>query len=150
MKKANIFLMILSALFSFSMHLDAQDNGRSRGGDKFDRDDFFSKRNAFIAAAIDLTTEEAAVFIPMENELMSKKFEIGHDCRKIERELREKKNKTDDECNKLLKCKEDVKEKSGQLDKTYLEKFKKVLSADKILKYQRADRDFYNNYFRNR
>ena len=132
------------------MQLVAQDNGRSRGGNRFDRDDFFSKRNAFIAAKIDLTAEEAAVFIPIENELMSKKFELGRDCRKIERELRDKKDKTEDECNKLLKCKEDVKEKSGQLDKAYLEKFKKVLSADKILKYQRADRDFYNNYFRDR
>ena len=145
MKKANVFLIVIFVLFSFSMQLFAQGGGR-----RFDRDDFFSKRNAFIASAIDLTTEEAAVFIPMDNELIHKKFELGRECRKIERELHEKKDKTEDECNKLLKCKEDVKDKSGQLDREYQEKFKKVLSAEKILKYERADRDFFESYFRNR
>jgi hypothetical protein len=145
MKKLNIFLIIISVLFSFSMQLLAQNGGR-----RFDRDDFFSKRNAYIAAAIELTTEEAAVFFPMDNDLIHKKFELGRECRKIERELREKKDKTDDECNKLLRCKEDVKEKSSKLDREYQEKFKKVLSAEKMLKYERADRDFFESYFRNR
>ena len=145
MKKVNIFLIVMSVLFSFSMQLLAQDGGR-----RFDRDDFFSKRNAYIAAAIELTTEEAAVFFPMDNDLIHKKFELGRECRRIERELREKKDKTDDECNKLLRCKEDVKEKSSKLDREYQEKFKKVLSAEKMLKYERADRDFFESYFRNR
>ena len=145
MKNINIFLIIFSVLFSFSMQLVAQDGGR-----RLDRDDFFSKRNAYIAAAMDLTTEETAVFMPMDNDLIRKKFELGRDCRRIERELREKKDKTDDECNKLLKCKEDVKEKSSQLDREYQEKFKKILSAEKMLKYERADRDFFESYFRNR
>ena len=145
MKKANNFLIVFSALFLFSMQLVAQDGGR-----RLDRDDFFSKRNAFIAAAMDLTTEETDTFIPMDNELIHKKFELGRECRKIERELREKKDKTDDECKKLLKCKEDVKDKSSQLDREYQEKFKKVLSAEKMLKYERADRDFFESYFRNR
>ena len=145
MKKANIFLIVISALFSFSMQLVAQDGGR-----RLDRDDFFSKRNVYIAAEIELTTEEAVVFIPMDNELIHKKFELGRECRRIERELREKKDKSDDECNKLLRCREELKEKRSQLDREYQEKFKKVLSAEKMLKYERADRDFYESYFRDR
>jgi len=150
MKKINVFLIVTSVLFSFSMQLLAQDGGRSRGGRKFDREDFFSKRNAFIEAAVELTAEEVAVFIPMDNDLMQKKFELGRECNRIERELRDKKDKTDDECNRLLKCREELKEKRSQLDREYQEKFKKVLSAEKMLKYERADRDFYESYFRDR
>ena len=117
---------------------------------RLDKDAFIAKRNIFIAEKVALTAEEAAVFIPLDNELLQKKFEIGRDCGRIERELRNKKDKSDAECQKLLKCREEVKEKRDQLDKEYLDKFKKILSAEQILKYQSADREFFEEYFRNR
>jgi len=119
-------------------------------GGRFDRDEFIAKRNAFITEKVGLTTEEITVFIPLDNELLNKKFEIGRECRSIERELLDKKEKSEAECNKLLKCREEVKEKRDRMDKEYLEKFKKILSAEKILKYQSADRDFFEDYFRDR
>jgi hypothetical protein len=121
---------------------------QNRGG--FDRADFIAKRNVFIAQKIALTADEEATFIPLDNELLHKKFEIGRDCRRIERELRDKKDKSDAECQKLLKCREEVKEKRDQLDREYLEKFKKILSAEQMLKYQSADREFFEDYFRDR
>ena len=138
------------------MYAVAQDgNGRQRDGRRpsFDREEFISKRNTYITKTVELTTEEAAVFIPLDNDLMRRKFELGRDCSKIERELRDKKEKKKDEkdeYNKLLKCREEAKEKRDQLDKEYLEKFKKILSAEKILKYERADRDFFDEFFRGR
>jgi len=97
---------------------------------------------------MDLTAEETAVFIPLDNELMRKKFDVGRECRRFERELHNKAEKTDEECNKLLRCQEEVKDKREQLDREYLEKFKKVLSAAKILKYQNADKEFFDNFIR--
>ena len=145
MKRENVILISLSALLMVSMQSVAQNNRRP-----FDRDDFFAKRNAFITEKIALTASEAAVFIPLENELIKKKFEFGRYCNRLERELKEKKDKSDEECNKLLKCREEVKEKSIQLDKEYQEKFKKILSAEKILKYHNADREFFDEYIRKR
>ena len=121
---------------------------QDRGG--FDREAFIAKRNAFITEKVGLTAEEEAIFIPLDNELMHKKFEIGSDCRRVERQLRNKKDKSEAECQKLLKCREEVKEKRDQLDKEYSEKFKKILSAERILKYQSADREFFEDYFRER
>ena len=152
----NIFSIIFSALLMFSIQSVAQEknnkgsNGQHQQQPRFDKDDYISKRNAFIAEKVGLTAEKAAVFLPMENELLNKKFELDRECRKIERELRDKKVKLEAECNKLLKCKEEVKEKFNILDKEYLEKFKKILTSEEILKYQKADKEFYEEYFSDR
>jgi len=151
-KTKKILLCISALLIIFSMQSVASGKShkhfQNRGG--FDRADFIAKRNVFIAQKIALTADEEAAFIPLDNELLHKKFEIGRDCRRIERELRDKKDKSDAECQKLLKCREEVKEKRDQLDREYLEKFKKILSAEQMLKYQSADREFFEDYFRDR
>jgi len=151
MGKVKFFIVSLSVLLvTFTMQSVAYGNSHRLFQDRSDRETFIAKRNIFITEKVALTAEVAAVFIPLDNELLHKKFEIGRDCRKIERELRDKKDKTDDECKKLLKCREEVKEKRDRLDKEYLEKFKKILSAEQILKYQSADREFFESYFRDR
>ena len=153
MEKIRFFLVSLSALLIMLLvnpaafgksHKCLQDGGR------FEKEDFIAKRNAFITEKVALTAEEIEAFIPLDNELMHKKFEIGRECRSVERELRDKKEKSEAECNKLLKCREEVKEKRDRMDKEYLEKFKKILSSEKILKYQSADREFFEDYFRDR
>ncbi|MDR2916803.1 MAG: hypothetical protein LBV74_18575 [Tannerella sp.] len=152
MKKIN-FIVCISALLLISLQSVAQkkDHGDSRDGRKpFDREEFISKRNIYITEKVGLTAEETAVFIPLDNELMWKKFEIGRKCHRLERELRNKNDKSEEEYNKLLKCREEVKEKRDRLDKEYLEKFKKVLSAEQILKYQNADKEFFDEYMRDR
>lgn len=153
MKQIKFFIVCLSALLMLSLQSAAQGKGHGhpKGERKsFDKEDFMAKRNVYITDKVALTAEEAAVFIPLDNELMQKKFEAGRECHKIERQLRDKKDKNDEDCDKLLKCREEMKEKRDKLDKEYLEKFKKVLSAEQILKYQSADRDFFDEYIRDR
>jgi hypothetical protein len=137
--------LVLLSLQSF-----AQEKDRKDSRPPFDKEEFVTKRNAYLIEKIGLTEEEVATFIPLENELMNKKFEVGRECHKLERELRKKENKADAEFDKLLKCREEVKEKRDKLDKEYLDKFKKLLSAEKIIKYQSADRAFFEEFFQNR
>jgi len=149
----------LSALLMISMQGIAQNrdnrenrernNGRNER-ESINREEFTAKRNTYLTEKMSLTAEETAVFIPLDNELMRKKFEAGLDCRRLSHELNNKKEKTDEEYKKLLKCREEAKEKSERLDKEYFEKFKKVLSAEKLLKYQKADKEFMEEFFRNR
>lgn len=151
MRQIKFFIVCLSVMMMFSLQSVAR--GKHHSGDgrrSFDKEAFFAKRNTYITEKVGLTAEEAAAFIPLDNELMEKKFEVGRECHRIERQLRDKKDKTEDECNKLLKCREEVKEKRNKLDSEYQEKFKKVLSAEQMLKYQRADRDFFDEYIRDR
>jgi hypothetical protein len=153
MKKVNFFLACLSATFLLALQAPAQQHGHRphpNNGRAFDREAFTAIRNAYITEKVGLTAKEAAVFIPLDNELMYKKFEVGRECYRIERELKKKESKTEEEYNKLLKCREEMKEKRDKLDKEYLEKFKKVLTAEQIIKYQSADRAFFDEFVRDR
>ncbi|MDR0743343.1 MAG: hypothetical protein LBF05_03175 [Tannerella sp.] len=149
MKKVKNFVICFSALIISALQLPAQEH--KHGGRKpFDREAFTAKRNVYITEQIGLTATEASVFIPLDNELMQKKFEVGRECHRLERELKKKDGKTEEEYKKLLKCREDVKAKRDKLDKEYLEKFKKVLSVEQIVKYQSADRAFFDEFVRDR
>ena len=137
-------------MFIISLQAVAQNQNRNstRSGREADREALIAKRNIFLTEKMCLSAEEAAVFIPLDNELLRKKFECGRECRRFGRELENKDEKTDEELQKLIRCREEVKVKIEQLDREYAEKFKKILSAGKILKYQDADKDFFNNYMR--
>jgi hypothetical protein len=147
MKKVKIFALCFSVLILFARQLPAQEHGEDK---PFDKEAFTAKRNAYITEKVGLTATEASVFIPLDNELMQKKFAVGRECHRLERELKKKDGKTEEEYNRLLKCREEVKEKRDKLDKEYLEKFKKILSAEQIVKYQSADRAFFDEFVRDR
>ena len=151
--KKRAFIICLAAFLSLSLFSFAQNrernNGRS-GREPFNQEEFMARRNIYLTEKMALTAEETARFIPLDNELMRKKFEVGRECRRFDRELRTKNDKSDEDFKKLLKCREEEKEKRDRLDKEYLEKFKKMLSAEKILKYQNADKEFFDDFFRDR
>jgi hypothetical protein len=132
--------LFLISLPSIAQNRD-RNNGRT-GRDSDNREEFMAKRNTYLTEKMGLTAEETARFIPLENELLRKKLEFHRECFRYERELRNKQEKSDDDYKKLLKCREDAKEKTDKLDKEYFEKFKKIMSAEKFLKYQKADKDF--------
>jgi len=144
------YIVYFIAMLIMSLQVVAQNRGgnNSRAGREADREALIAKRNMHLTKKMCLSAEEAAVFIPLDNELLGKKFECGRECRRFGRELDNKTEKTDEELQKLIKCREEVKVKIEQLDREYAEKFKKILSAEKILKYQDADKEFFNNYMR--
>ena len=74
MRKCVLFILIMVAVTGIFLTVMAQDD---KG--KFDREVFMAKRNAYITASAGLTADEAAAFIPIENEMQRKKFEIGRD-----------------------------------------------------------------------
>jgi len=144
------YIVYLVAMFMISLQSIGQnrDGNNSRAGREADREALIAKRNTYLTEKMELSAEEAAVFIPLDNELLRKKFEAGRDCRRFERELNNKNEKTDEEFKKLLRCREEVKGKIEQLDREYSEKFKRILTAQKLLKYQNADKEFFDNYMR--
>jgi hypothetical protein len=82
-----IFIITFALVLVLSpLGLNAQDKGKS---DKtFDKEFFVIKRSAFITAELSLTPEEAAVFMPLCEELQQKKYEAGLKCRKLSREIK--------------------------------------------------------------
>lgn len=138
-----ITFVAFSVVFSFSTY--------AQGGKQhpnFDKEAFLAKRNAFITAEVGLTPDEAAVFIPLCNELQEKMFEAGRECRKLSRDLRHNKNAQDVDYLKAIDECVKVRMKEAQLEKEYYEKFKKILSLQKLYKYRRAEFKFAREFMK--
>ena len=145
MKKRIFFILIMIAVAgAFSTVIAQHDKG------KFDREAFMAKRNAYITASAGLTADEAAAFIPIENEMQRKKFEIGRDCRKLARKSRSKEGLTEEEQQKLVDCTTETRLKEAELEKEYHEKFKQILSVEKLYKYQEAEARFMREFMQER
>lgn len=142
MRHKNIVLLIVLTVFSY-FPLSAQDHEHSHRG--FDIEAFKKKKAEFIIDNVNLTDAEAKSFIPLTNELMDKRFELNRAIRKETRELRKKNNKTNSDYERLLDASSSVKIKEAQLEQEYLQKFKKVLSAEKIYKYKQAEAQYMRN-----
>ena len=115
-----------------------------------DREAFLARRNAYITAEAGLTADEAAAFIPLENELQRRKMEVGRECRKLARKNRSHQGLTDRERRELSDCLTETRLKEAQLEKEYIERFKKILSVEKLSKYQQAEAEFLRKFLQNR
>lgn len=123
--------------------------GQDREGIRhFDREAFEAKRNAFITAELSLTPEEASSFIPLCNELRKQKFELGRECRKLSKEIDHKQNPSEDDYKKALEACLDVRKREAELEREYYDKFKKILSPEKLYKYKKAEHRFVRQYMR--
>lgn len=137
-----ITFVTFSVVFSFTAY---GQEGKQRN---FDREAFQAKRNAYITAEVGLTPEEAAKFIPLCDELQQKLFEAGRECRKLSRELKLKDIPTDADYTKATDECVEVHMKEAQIEKEYYEKFKKILSPEKLYKYRRAEYKFARDFMR--
>ena len=145
MKKKLIFLLFFG-LISANLFLFAQRDERRRA----EFEELKEKRVAFISKAMDLNANEAKAFWPLDDELQHKKFELNRQMRRALSEFRgngresekpsqkrtEKEYK--DAVNLYLKFKAD----EIKLEEEYTAKFAKVISFEKIYKYQQAEQQF--------
>ena len=94
------------------------------------REEFRAKQKAFIIEQAGLNKEEAAKFFPVYFELQDKKKKLNDKTTEAQyAEINEKVAN-----NRIA---------ADQLDKTYLGKFKKILSSKKIFLVQRAEMRFH-------
>lgn len=109
---------------------------------KFDLQAFKERKAKFIATEANLTASEEKAFTPLMNELMDKRFELNREIRRQSRYLKNKKDKTDADYTSYIELEYKNKVKELELDKEYYDKFKKILSPEKIYKSQKAENKF--------
>jgi hypothetical protein len=142
---SKIFIITFVTLMTLSsLGVYAQDKSEA-----FDKESFLIKRKAFITSELSLTPYEVEQFIPLVEELQQQKFEAGHRCRKLTRELRQKENPSDTEYLKAIDVCLGVGLKEAELEKEYYEKFKKILSPAKLYKYKEVEFKFAREFFKN-
>lgn len=134
-------------LFLFSICFVAQLSAQNRKS--FDVEAFKKRKAEYIIKHAELSDSEAKTFIPLANELMDKRFELHRQQRRDERILRKKEKKTDADYEKVLNKQLELRDKELQLEKEYMLKFKRVLSAEKIYKFQQAEHNFMTESFKN-
>lgn len=139
--------ILIFAMCSLVISLEAFAQSENRHN-KFDKEAFLARRNAYITAEVGLTPEEAASFIPLCNELQQKMFDLSRECSRLSREIRQNKNATDAEYTKVLDQCVEVNLKQAQLEKEYYKRFKDILSPQKLLKYRNAESKFAREFMR--
>lgn len=136
MKQKFVLCMIVICFCVFSLH--AQD---AKG--HFDIEKHKKEQADYFIKELSLTEQEQADFIPLVQEYFYKKFIIHQEGRKTIQEM--KKNgseRTSADYDKLLDQVIDGKTKEAELQKEYYQKFRKVLPAQKVLKYDVAEKNF--------
>jgi Spy/CpxP family protein refolding chaperone len=150
MKKRVLFAIII-CFASVNMSLFAQrDDDRKK--EKFEK--FKAERTEFISKAMNLTEEEKKDFWPLCDELQMKKFELNKPLReeihKILKARKADQTVTEADYKKVMELSAQIKVKEAQLEQEYYTKFLKVITAEKLFLYQRAEQQFGKNVMEKR
>ena len=144
MKRILLTLIIIFSIFS-PFNLSAQEN-KTDEQKRHALEDFRKKRVEYITQEVGLTTEEGKEFWPICNELEEKRFILNRNLRQETRKLRESKKNgkqiSDFEYENLINLNLENRAKELELDKEYIKKIKKILSPEKVYKYQQAEQRF--------
>lgn len=108
---------------------------------QFSPTEYWNQQKAFFTEKAGLTEDEAKAFFPVYNELQQKKRELNREMRRIMREAAGA-QATEDQSLKAIDSMAETNIKIAELEKEYLQKFKQILPASKILKVQNAEEQF--------
>lgn len=106
------------------------------------REEFRAKQKAYITEQAGLTKGEADKFFPLYFELQDKKKVLNDESWSLMRKGKDDKT-TEAQYGEIIEKVCDNRIAADRLDKTYLDKFKKILSNKKIFLVQRAEMRFH-------
>ena len=121
----------------WSRNTPQQQQVPNRSG-QFSPTEYWNQQKAFFTEKAGLTEDEAAAFFPLYNELQQKKRDLNREMRRMTRQ----ENLTEEQAQKSLDAIADFNIRIAELEKEYVQKFKEVLPATKILKVQNAEEQF--------
>jgi hypothetical protein len=112
-------------------------------GQRPDRDKIKTLKVAFITERLDLNTKEAQEFWPIYNEYEEDREALRQKERgQIRNKIKESENLSEKEATDLLKQYLKFEEEEEELDKAFIEKVTKVISAKKTLLLLRSEEEF--------
>lgn len=136
--------LVFTCVLTFGLY--AQDKSNNQDELRKQRwEDMKAKRAAYYTEQIELTSQEAQLFWPVFNELQDKKWKLD-----LQMSAQFRNGKKDDQGRPILdfaKVNDElirIKVQKANLDKIYHERFKKILSPEKLFHYYGAERDWAN------
>jgi len=104
------------------------------------------KRVEFFTKAMELTRDEAKVFWPLYDELQAKKFRLNQQFSRALSEFRgnerERRRRSENEYRRIVNLSTQFRLNEAKLDEEYIAKFAKIISYEKIYRYQQAELQF--------
>lgn len=133
-------LATLLILLWIGISMQAQD--KKKPG--FSKEEFRARQESYLAEKAELTKEEAAKFFPVYFELQDRKKAVNDEGWK---QIHKGKNPktTEAEYEQIIDNIVKARIDADKLDLEYLQKFKKILSAKKIYKVQRAEMRYHRD-----
>ena len=110
-------------------------------------EEYQSKQKDFITKHAELTEEESAAFFPLYFELQSKKHETNRNAWKQARAVAPH-ERTEEDCVAMIDALADVKIACALLEKDYLQRFKEILPAKKLMRVQMAEERYQRELLR--
>jgi len=141
--KKKWMLFFLLGLVNLNVFIFAQQPDRRRTSEF---EELKEKRAEFFSKAMGLNAEETKAFWPLYNELQEKKFHLNQELRRAIFQFtgneRDRRKHTENEYKEIVNLFAQFKVKEAKLDEEYILKFAKVISYEKIFKYQQAEQQF--------
>lgn len=109
-------------------------------------DDYLRRFRTYITREVRLSTREANNFFALYEELQAKKHKLNHEIMLAQYKLANDRIITEREALKIIDRLTDIDLEIAKLEKNYLNKYKRFLSATKILMIKVAEEDFQNQY----
>lgn len=107
-----------------------------------------AQKSAFITARLELTPEEAQQFWPIYNEFDDKQDVIRKEMRELFRGPVEDAELNETEAAQVLDKGLQLRQREIDLERGYLEKFKKAIGARKTMLLRKAEHDFNREVLR--
>lgn len=134
----NKLIAILMLMCGLSLSLQASDDCNQR----LTPEEFRARQQTYITEQAGLTEEEAANFFPIYFELQDRKKQLMDEAWSLIRKGK-KTELSEREYEEIMEGVYDARIASDRLDKTYFDKFKKILPFKKIYLVLRAELNFH-------
>lgn len=113
-------------------------------GNNLSKEDFRERQQRYFMEKSGITEDEASKFFPLYYELQDKKADINNKVWGRARNMRNQ-NLSEKECSDMIQNFAEAKIASDKLDLEYIHKFKKIISAKKLLNLQIAEMKFHKD-----
>ena len=105
-------------------------------------------KRTYFTKELDLTREQQNKFFPLYEEMTRQTTQIDDDVRMMERRIAEADDATDLEYEKATEAIYDGKVRQAEIEKSYVEKFKDVLSHRQLFLLNSVERKFQRDIIR--
>lgn len=143
--KHYISILFISLFLVPNIQLSAQNQGNRNQKENRRKNHFewfVAERQKFLTKETGMTENEAKQFFPLYNEMQEKKFSLNMEVHKEIRQLKNKESVSESDYARLVNALDEIPVKEAKLTKEYSEKFKKILSAEKLFKFKLAEGRF--------